>query len=85
MYEPNRFTGTYYSMSEQPFFIEAPGMQVYDCSKLVNEAEKTSSWNAEEDTLYNQHWFISGSVDMHESGMLVAAMFFEEMGQSVTL
>lgn len=50
------------------FFIEAPVMQAYDCSKLVNEAEKTSSWNAEEDTLYNQHWFISGSVDMHSVG-----------------
>lgn len=60
-------------------------MQTCDYSKLVNEAEKTSSLNGEEDTLYNQHWFISGSVGMHEPWMLVTAMFFEGMGQSLSL
>ena len=60
-------------------------MQTCDCSELVNGAEKTSSLNGEEDILYNQHWFTLGSVDMHESGMLVTAMFFEGMGQSLSL
>lgn len=66
-------------------FAEAPAMQICDCSELVNEAENTSSLNGDKDTLYNQHWFILRSVDMHELGMLTMALFFEAMGQSLSL
>jgi len=66
-------------------FAEAPAMQICGCSELANEAEKTSSLNGEKDTLYNQHWFILGSVDMRELGMLTTAVFFEWMGQSLSL